>query len=113
MQSRLNDTTEGTAQNRHTPRIEVSGEVPEVPTGYTLQLPIKPTAIQMQQVVYQNIQQNTLLLDSTAWQSKFSVNERMGKILDLYVLPPLLFIYHHLPLNNFFFLSVNSNTVAE
>jgi hypothetical protein len=46
----------------------------------------KPTASQLQQAVYQNIQQNTPPLNGMTWQSNFSVNERMGKTLDLYVL---------------------------
>ncbi|PTB46245.1 hypothetical protein M441DRAFT_128525 [Trichoderma asperellum CBS 433.97] len=43
----------------------------------------KPTASQLQQAVYQNIQQNTPPLNGMTWQSNFSVNERMGKTLDL------------------------------
>jgi hypothetical protein len=45
----------------------------------------KPTATQLQQAVYQNIQQNTPPLNGMTWQSNFSVNERMGKTLELYV----------------------------
>jgi hypothetical protein len=51
----------------------------------------KPTASQLQQAVYQNIQQNTHPLNGMTWQSNFSVNERMGKTLDLYVLSPQIY----------------------
>ncbi|EHK41406.1 hypothetical protein TRIATDRAFT_84787 [Trichoderma atroviride IMI 206040] len=43
----------------------------------------KPTATQLQQAVYQNIQQNTPPLNGMTWQSSFTVNERMGKTLEL------------------------------
>lgn len=46
----------------------------------------KPTASQLQQIVYQNIQQNTPPMNGMTWQSNCSANERMGKTLDLYVL---------------------------
>ncbi|EHK15591.1 uncharacterized protein TRIVIDRAFT_196418 [Trichoderma virens Gv29-8] len=43
----------------------------------------KPTPGQLQQIVYQNIQQNTPPMNGMTWQSNFSANERMGKALDL------------------------------
>lgn len=45
----------------------------------------KPTPNQLQQIVFQNIQQNTPPMNGMTWQSSFSANERMGKTLDLYV----------------------------
>lgn len=42
-----------------------------------------PPANQLQQIVYQNIQQNTAPMNGMSWQSSFPVNERMGKALDL------------------------------
>lgn len=48
-----------------------------------------PPANQLQQIVYQNIQQNTAPMNGMSWQSSFPVNERMGKALDLYVLREL------------------------
>lgn len=49
----------------------------------------KPPANQLQQIVYQNIQQHTAPMNGMSWQSSFPVNERMGKALDLYVLREL------------------------
>lgn len=49
----------------------------------------KPPASQLQQIVYQNITQHTAPMSGMSWQSGFPVNERMGKVLDLYVLREL------------------------
>lgn len=56
----------------------------------------RPTANQLQQIVLQTImQRNTPPMDGKTWHSSFSVNKRMGKTLDLYVLQALFFNYRN------------------
>ncbi|KAF3065683.1 C2H2 finger domain transcription factor sebA [Trichoderma lentiforme] len=43
----------------------------------------KPTPGQLQQIVYQYLVQNTSPMNDINWQSRYSVNQRMGKTLDL------------------------------
>lgn len=49
----------------------------------------RPNATQLQQLVYQNLVQNTPPTNGMSWQSNVSIPDRMGKTMDLYVdLPP-------------------------
>jgi hypothetical protein len=49
----------------------------------------RPTANshQIQQMVYQNLLQNSQPPNGLTWQGTVSLNDRMGKTMDLYVFP--------------------------
>jgi hypothetical protein len=50
----------------------------------------RPNNNQIQQMVYQNLVQNTPPPNSMGWQSNVTINDRMGKTLNLYVAEPYL-----------------------
>lgn len=54
----------------------------------------KPPPGQLQQIIYQNII-NTPPMSGTTWRSNFSVNQRMGKTIELYVLQALFHNYRN------------------
>ena len=45
----------------------------------------RPTSHQLQQLVYQNLLQNSQPAHGSTWQANVSLNDRMGKAMDLYV----------------------------
>lgn len=51
-----------------------------------------PNNNQLQQIVYQNLVQNPQSFNSVAWQSSVSTGDRLGRIMNLYVIQAALLL---------------------